>query len=441
MLYHTLNYLINRNKTQQFEFKDLLKNFLCRIFIVLKSVIPYSFVMQKKLGAPLLIAGTCIGSGMIALPMVLAQIGIIPSILLMGVIWLAMYYSSLINLELNLQAGRGLPLGDLGRKFSGKGAEWIGIISLKALSYSLLAAFLYGGSSIILELIESYTGITYPFEWIATCYATLAVLILMLPLRLIDYLNRFLFIGLIGIVTILLGGLALSITWTDLPLFAEKPLEFATFASVMPVLFTSFGFQVIFHTLTNYCHKDAKMLKTAFFLGSLLPAIVYVLWTCSILGVIYHESPAFYAQMADGQAEVGELIQTLSGIADWPAIQALIWWISSLAIATSVIGVGIGLHESIKGMLPSTSANNFLASVFTILPAYLLVIFVPNAFISFLGFAGMVLAIIAILLPVYLFSTNQWKTLYYPELKYRTPLWILSGIGVAIILFELYNMA
>lgn len=402
-------------------------------------MIPYSFEMQKKIGAPLLIAGTCIGSGMIALPMVLAQVGIIPSILLMGVIWLVMYYTSLINLELNLQAGRGMPLGDLGRKFSGKTAEWIGIISLKALSYSLLAAFLYGGSSIIQELIESGTGTSYDFDWIATGYAGCAVLILLLPLRLIDYLNRVLFIGLLGIVAILLSGLALSITWTDLPLFSQEPLKLSVFAAILPVVFTSFGFQVIFHTLTNYCNKDAKALKKAFFLGSLIPAIVYILWTCSILSVIYHENASFYALMESGNAEVGELIQALSEIAKWPAIQLLIWWISSLAIATSVIGVGIGLHESIKGMLPK-AGSNLLASILTILPAYLVVIFVPNAFISFLGFAGMVLAIIAILLPVYLFTTNEWKTLNYPELRFKSPLWISAIIGVAIILFELYNM-
>lgn len=397
--------------------------------------------MKKTLGAPLLIAGTCIGSGMIALPMVLAKIGILLSILLMVVIWLAMYYSSLINLELNLQAGRGMPLGDLGWKFSGKGAEWIGIVSLKALSYSLLAAFLYGGSSIIMELIESSSGSTIAFDLIATFYALIIVLILMLPLRFIDYLNRFLFIGLLGIFTILLVGLAFSITWTDLPLLPNATLDFSAFATVMPILFTSFGFQVIFHTLTNYCNKDAKMLKKAFFFGSLVPAIVYILWTCSILGVIYHEAPSFYMQMTTGQTEVGELIQTLSAIAKWPAIQALIWCISSLAIATSVIGVGIGLHESIKGMLPKNTSNNLLASILTILPAYLVVILVPNAFISFLSFAGMVLAIIAILLPVYLFSLKPWKTLYYPELKRKFPLWILSAIGVAIILFELYNMS
>lgn len=397
--------------------------------------------MQKKLGAPLLIAGTCIGSGMIALPMVLAKIGIIPSILMMGGIWLIMYYTSLINLELNLQAGRGMPLGDLGRKFSGRGAEWIGIISLKVLSYSLLAVFLYGGSSIIQELIESETGTTYAFDWIASFYAVIAALILMLPLKVIDYLNRIFFIGLIAIVLLLLSGLALSITWTDLPLFTQTPLNLSVFASILPVLFTSFGFQVIFHTLTNYCKNDKKMLKQAFFIGSLIPAIVYILWTCSILGVTYHENPLFYTQMVNGKAEVGELIQALSRIAKWPAIQLLVWCISSLAIVTSIIGIGVGLHESIKNMLPKKlPGNNLIASILTFLPAYLVVVFVPNAFISVLGFAGMILAVIAILLPAYLFMRNSWKTLNYPELKLKAPLWISIVIGVAIILFELYNM-
>ncbi|KJV62375.1 tryptophan/tyrosine permease family protein [Rickettsia amblyommatis str. Ac/Pa] len=42
------------------------------------------------------------------------------------------------------------------------------------------------------------------------------------------------------------------------------------------------------------------------------------------------------------------------------------------------------------------------ASIVTILPAYIVAVVVPNAFITILGFAGMILVIIAILLPVYL---------------------------------------
>ena len=70
---------------------------------------------KQTIGGILLVAGTCIGSGMIALPIVLAQIGIIYSVLQMVIVSLFMYYTSLISLELNLQAGAGKTLGRIRR--------------------------------------------------------------------------------------------------------------------------------------------------------------------------------------------------------------------------------------------------------------------------------------------------------------------------------------
>lgn len=400
--------------------------------------------MYKQIGAVLLVAGTCIGSGMIALPMVLAKLGLIPSILLMVAIWFIMYYTSLINVELNLQAGHGLALGALGRYFSGRTAELIGTISLKLLSYSLLAVFIYGGSSILQELIASKMSVEYSFGNIATSYALIAIALLLLPIKLIDYFNRFLFVGLLVVVAILLAGLAIAIDWSELPLFSEQYSIPSVWAALIPVVFTSFGFQVIFHTLTNYCNMDVKMLKQAFFWGSLIPAVVYIVWTCSILSVVYQDNPQFYGDMAAGKAEVGELIQALSGIAKWQSVQLLVWWISLLAIATSVLGVGVGLCDSLKGMLskkvPNIRARSLLASVITILPAYLVVMYVPNAFIAVLGFAGMILALIAVLLPIYLFWQIKTEKLYHPELNKKLLTLLSAGVAITVIVCEVFNM-
>ncbi|CUI16926.1 putative Tyrosine-specific transport protein [Candidatus Protochlamydia naegleriophila] len=399
---------------------------------------------QIKTGAVLLIAGTCIGSGMIALPMVLANLGLIPSILLMLFIWFIMYYTSLINVELNLQAGRGLTLGSLGRLYSGKMAELIGVGSLKLLSYSLLAVFIYGGSSVVQELIKSNSLMEYSFNRIATYYALISIGLLLLPLKAIDYINRLLFIGLLAIISILVAGLVLSVDWTDMPLFAPKWRDLTSWLGLLPVVFTSFGFQVIFHTVTNYCHRDSKILKQAFLWGSLIPAIVYIVWSCSVLSVIHHNNPAFYSQMAAGEVEVGELIQALSQIAEWPAVQLLVWCISILAVSTSVIGVGIGLCDSLKNMLavkiPNENARNLLAAILTILPAYLVVLYVPNAFISVLGFAGMILAVIAILLPVYLFQKLNAKKFHYPELKATWLIALSTAVGILVVVSELFNI-
>lgn len=401
--------------------------------------------MHKKMGAVFLVAGTCLGSGMIALPLVLAKIGLVPSIALMLVIWFIMYYTSLLNIELHLQAGKGLTLGSLGRLFSGKTAEFIGVLSLKLLSYALLAVFLYGGSSIMQELLASKMGIQTSLTSIASWFALSSITLLLLPIQWIDYVNRILFTGLLAVVALLLAGLAFSVNWSKLPLFGEHLGEISVWAAIIPVVFTSFGFQTIFHSIVNYGNMQPKLLKHAVLWGSLIPAIVYVLWTSSILSVVFHNNPEFYSQMMSGHAEIGELIQVLGGIAQWEAVQMLVWWISILAIVTSVLGVGVGLCDSIEGMLvkpvPHVITRNFIAAVLTIVPAFIVVMMVPNAFIAVLGFAGMILAIIAILLPVYLFWQMKAKKLHYDELKHNWMIHLSTAFGLAVILFELYNMA
>lgn len=393
---------------------------------------------MKKMGAIMLVAGTCIGSGMVALPLVLAKLGLVPSLLLMLVIWYVMYYTSLINLELNLQAGEGLSLGELGRKFSGPIAEWLGFASLKLFSYALLAVFFYGGSSIVKEWLESRLAIEVSLGYVSTGFALASAFMLLCPLEWIDYINRMLFIGLISVVIVLMLCLVISMDWTHLPLFGAQSAEWGAWLAVLPVVFTSFGFQVIFHTLTNYCRKDAKMLKQAFLWGSAIPAIVYMLWTSSVISVVHHQNPGFYEQMVVGTASVGELIEVLSGISKWEAVQLLVWAVSLLAIVTSILGVGVGLFESLKGMLqrsiPAEGIRRIFSSLATIGPAYLAVIAIPNAFVAVLGFAGMINAVIAIVLPTYLFWKMKHASLHYPELNNRGLIWfsLLAGIGVMV---------
>ncbi len=396
--------------------------------------------MQKLIGSILLIAGTCIGSGMIALPIVLVKIGLIPSVLIMLTIWSVSYYTSLIHLELNLQAGQGLSLASLAQRFSGPVAEAIGLISLKLLSYALLAAYIYGGSSIIAKLL----GYTDSISSITSLYALGSMLVLLLPIQWVDYINRLLFLGLLGIVAILIAGLGSMITWTNLPLFSEQYHDISAWRILIPVVFTSFGFQVIFHTLTNYCNKDAQMLKRAFFWGSLIPALIYIIWICGVLSAVYNNSPLFYQQMVHANVDIGDLINELSSIAHWHSVQFLVWWISLLAIATSVVGVGVGLCDSLKTMLSPYIQHAFLrtgmASCITIIPAYVIALLVPNAFISVLGFAGMILVVIAILLPTYLLHNSQPKFLYYQELSKK---YLLIGsviAGLIIMMCEILNM-
>lgn len=399
--------------------------------------------MNKQIGAIMLVAGTCVGSGMIALPMALAKIGLIPSIILMLALWMVIYYTSLVSVELNLQANKGLALGALAKKFSGKKASFIGTGSYKILSYSLLAVYLYGGASVIEKMLSSYNFQNISFVNVLDIYTLSATVILALPIKYIDIVNRFLFLGLIAVIAFLVIGMLFLINFNNLPLFSENYSSILSWQALIPITFTCFGFQVIFHTLTNYCHKDPKMLKKAFFWGSLLPAIIYMIWTASILGVIYQNNLEFYNHMQSAKIEVGDLVQVLSNISHNSLIQTLVWWLSVLAIITSALGVGLALLESIKEMLPKElnhMLRHFLATIITLSPSYLLAKLIPNAFISVLGFAGMILVIIAILLPIYLITKIEKQNFHYPEIKQNWLLIASAIVGISIMLCELMNI-
>lgn len=393
--------------------------------------------MNKQTGAILLVAGTCIGSGMIALPMVLAKVALIPSIFLMLLMWAIIYFSAILTLELNLHAGKASSLGELGKKFSGKIAELIGISSFKALSYALVAVYLYAGASVIQKMFEFDN-----FIQVTSIYAFISFLILTFPLKLIDYINRLLFIGLLTVIIVLVLSLTTEIHWYNLPLLNGNYENISSWIIAAPVVFTAFGFHGSIPTLIEYCDNDPKILKRVFLWGCCIPSIVYIVWTFSVLAVVHHNNPDLYNQMILGKVDVGDLVQALSVIVNSKSVQLLIWWISFFAIVTSLLGVSLSLCNTINNMLSSKlkKTSNIVASLATIFPSYVLAVFIPNAFIAVLGFAGMILAIIAILLPAYLIVKINPSKFYCNELNINSMVTLLTLTGVLIVASEVLNM-
>lgn len=394
--------------------------------------------MHRYLTSVCLIAGTCIGGGMLALPLVLAKLGIIPSLLIMIFIWLLTYYTSLISVELNLQCEKGESLGSLGKIFSGNKAQYIGDISVKLLSYALLAAFLYGFSSILQRLMNEYFNCQASILFFETIVALISLISLLFPVKIVSKLNNAAFIGFIFI---FLVSIVITTAFTD---YKQVPwivnCSTSNIVSIITVVFTSFGYQVIFHILRDYCGKNPKMLKNVFFWGSAIPTIVYMLWTISSLSATFKASPNFFIQIIEGKAEVGAFVGELSNILGFSGFQAMIWIMAILAIFTSILGVGVGLVETMKLSLKPFVQNRYVRKVTStliiIIPAYTIAAVVPNAFIRILGFAGAILVIIAILLPAYLFYKAKIKKPFIHELKILPiALCVIIGIGIMVIEF------
>lgn len=114
----------------------------------------------------------------------------------------------------------------------------VGRPSLKFLSYALLAVFLYAGTSVLQKLLAQEDTTTT----LVSCYALGAGVVLMLPITVLDYVNRSSFVALLAVVAVLVGGLVSMMSWENLPLFGPHVEHLASWRVLIPVVFTSFGF-------------------------------------------------------------------------------------------------------------------------------------------------------------------------------------------------------
>jgi len=380
----------------------------------IKNVIMTKKVMKKipsSLHGIAFIAATAIGSGIVALPLTLAQIGIVPSIVLMLITWFFIYYTSLVNFELNLQAGEGLGLSKLSELFAGKKTSLVAFLVLEALFLTLLAAYITGSNNLLQSRFLISNQALLPL---------VIFIILVLPSKLVSSINSSLFLGMMAVVALLLINLIIQVEWKGINWFGPKAFEISGYKTALPIIFTSFGFQVIFHTITNYYYKEAKVIHKVALIGSFIPALVYIIWNTSLLVALQKAFPDFYISLTNGSVSLDQLIEQLALLSPTNEVRAIIWWITFLAIITSVIGAGLGLVQSFDPYLSSIKSGisrRFIATSVTIIPSFLISIMLPNAFLKVLAFAGILLVLIAILIPLYLLFIIKDKEFYFKSLK------------------------
>lgn len=395
---------------------------------------------NKLISAIFLIAGTAIGAGTIALPMVLSKIGLWGSCLLMLITWLVGYYSALMGIELNLRAHQGLPIGALGKKFSGPNARLVGNLSLLFLCYGLSCAYISGSGS-VLSNISAYFNCPLSAQMWLSIISVLLLIILCYGVHMVLRINSYIFWLLLGGFGIMIFSLLTNMP-TNKAYFPNRYDSFESWSVAIPVLFTSFGFHVIFHTLYNYLDGDKVLLKKAFQWGSLIPVVVYMTWTGATLCYIAHTDLQFYQALITASISVGELTSKLGEMMQTTYTQFIIWTITLFAIFTSLLGVSIALMDQVQDLIKKYTHNKGMIACLVIIPPYLVSTYIPEAFIKALGFAGMVLSVLAILLPGYLLfrSDLHCPQSHYPLLNSKSLRFLIMAFGVGIILFEIFNM-
>ncbi|WP_391087237.1 aromatic amino acid transport family protein [Vibrio sp. NH-UV-68] len=340
----------------------------------------------KLLGSALIVSGTALGAGMLAIPMVLAQFGLAYGSLLMAFIWFGTTYAALLLLEATIKSDGGIGLNSIARKLLGRSGQWLSNSLLYALLICLLMAYILGAADLLAQLLSS-VGLTLSQVESQVMFTLAAGAIVTCGTGVIDKLNRVLFMVMILCLVLTLGALLPQFSFTALQQVSNH--DHFSLIETSSVLFTSFGFMVVIPSLVTYNNEATdKQLRNMIILGSIIPLVCYLCWLFAVVG-------SLPAQQLKQFTNVSELMSVFQQQTPW--IGNVLSLFIGLALLTSFFGVAMALFHQNSDALGS---NRTLIYVVTFILPLLGAIGAADKFLSVLAYAGIILVLLAVGMPL-----------------------------------------
>ena len=354
-----------------------------------------NMVHSKLIGGILLIVGTSIGGGMLALPVSTAEVGFSNSLFFLVFCWLIMTTGALLILEINLRLPAGSNMISMAKYTLGLPGQIIAWITYLFLLYTLLAAYISGGSDVFSALLLKL-DLHWP-SWItAIVYTFLFSLVVYSGIRSVDYVNRGLMFGKLGVYLLLIIIISPHISLMGLTGGTAK-----AFTGTLMILVTSFGFASIVPSLRDYFGEDLKSLRRAILLGSLIPLICYIVWDAVIMGVITREGEHGLIALMSSEHATSGLTNALNQAIPSQLINGFFNFFTSICMVTAFLGVSLGLFDFLADglKLKKSGLQGKYTLILTFLPPLAVVLLNPGIYLHALSYAGVCCVILLLLLP------------------------------------------
>jgi len=351
--------------------------------------------MNKTVGSTLLVAGTMIGAGMLAMPLTSAGIGLTATVFLLIGLWALLTFTALLFVELYQTADSDAGIGTLAAQYFGKVGRIISTAVLIVFLYALIAAYVSGGGSLLMDLLPAM-GDKDTMNKIAVLVFTIFFgSFIVIGTHSVDKINRILFFVMIATFILVLALMLPNIKFDNL---MAMPIDNALIISASPVFFTAFGFHGSIPSLNKYLDGNVKSLRIAILVGSGITLFAYFLWQLSTHGLLSQNE---FLQILREDATLNGLVKATLEITQSPIIANAVKIFSTLALVTSFLGVALGLLECIEDLLKQSfniHAGRISLGLMTFIPP------------------GQMFAFYAVVLPVAL----VWKArAIHPNLPYR----------------------
>ena len=387
---------------------------------------------NKTLGSTLIVAGTTIGAGMLAMPLTSAGIGFGFTVVLLVSLWLLLCFTALLFVEAYQTVDSDAGLGTLAEKYYGTFGRVISTAVLIIFLYAILSAYVSGGSSILGGLLPTIVDAETTTQIAGVIFTVVFGSFIVVGTTSVDAINRIIFATKILAFILVLGLLLPKVTVDYL---LAMPINNALLISAMPIFFTSFGFHGSIPSLNKYLEGNIKALRISIVVGTAIPLIAYILWQLATHGVL---SQTEFMEILERDPTLNGLAEAAHHITGSSIVGIIVRLFSALALITSFLGVALGLFEALEDLLKRVNINAGRKSLglLTFLPPMLFAFFYPQGFITALGYAGQMFAFYAVVLPIAMVwrLRSQNANLAYRVKGGKASLIIALVIGIFIVI-------
>lgn len=355
-------------------------------------------------GGMLLIVGSCIGAGMLGLPILTGLSGFFPSMLSFFGAWAFMLITALLLVEANGWFSHKVNLLSMAEHALGKWGKWVCWITYLFLFYALLVAYISGLGSLTSTFFR-VTFHTHLPNWVGSAIFALGFgTIVYRGTRKVDLVNRGLMIGKIGffVLLVLLGA-----SYIQPSFLLRTDLTYVT--SALPLLVIAFGFHNMVPSLTSYLNGNLKKVRLTIVGGSLMTLVIYLIWEILVLGIVpmQGENGLLFSLEKDHEAA-----QAIALIIGSPYIQIFAQGLAFFAILTSFLTQALALvHFWADGLkIDYKKHENLTLCLLALLPPLIFAFIYPQLFFKAINFAGGICAVILFgVLPVSMVWVGRYR--------------------------------
>ena len=350
-------------------------------------------------GGASIIAGVCVGAGMLALPTAGAGAWTIWTIFDLLVTMITMTLSGWLLLDVYKSYPLRVSFNTVTKDLLGSVVNVINNLAVYFVGGILLYAYTTVSGGIFSGLTQNYVdfGANSAAIW-SVIIVGLFSFIVWHSTRFVDRVSVLLIVFMAITFILSIWGLVTNInlsTLFDTQKMAESDYAKYTLA-VLPVALTSFGYHHSVSSMRDYYGEERKA-KWAIAGGTTIALLLYLLWIISIFGVLPRSQ--FGPLIANDN--VATLLNAVSAVVETPYISQAINAFTIAAILSSFVGVGLGTFDFLSDFFKfdNSKVGRTKAWAVTFLPPLAFSLVSPEGFGLAIGYAGAVATIWTCIIP------------------------------------------